>query len=37
MYIEDAGHFPMLERPEAFNELLKQAIDSIEEKGSKPI
>ncbi len=37
MYIEDAGHFPMLERPEAFNELLKQAIDSIEEKGRKPI
>lgn len=29
-YIEGAGHFPMLEKPEEFNELLKKALNSIE-------
>lgn len=29
-YIEDTGHFPMLEKPEAFNLLLEKAIQSIE-------
>lgn len=29
-YIEDTGHFPMLEKPEEFNVLLKKAISSIE-------
>lgn len=28
-YIEETGHFPMLEKPEAFNPLLEQAIQSI--------
>ncbi|MGD9860857.1 MAG: alpha/beta fold hydrolase [Marinobacterium sp.] len=30
LYIEESGHFPMLERPDAFNALLQQAIDAIE-------
>lgn len=29
-YIEETGHFPMLEKPEEFNMLLKKAIHSIE-------
>ena len=29
-YIEETGHFPMLEKPEAFNRLLKKALNSIE-------
>jgi pimeloyl-ACP methyl ester carboxylesterase len=28
-YIEDTGHFPMLEKPEEFNMLLKKALNSI--------
>ena len=28
-YIEDVGHFPMLEKPEEFNLLLNQAIETI--------
>jgi len=28
-YIEETGHFPMLEKPEAFNRLLKKALNSI--------
>jgi pimeloyl-ACP methyl ester carboxylesterase len=31
-YIEETGHFPMLERPEEFNMLLEKALDSIETK-----
>jgi pimeloyl-ACP methyl ester carboxylesterase len=30
LYIEESGHFPMLERPDAFNALLQQAIEAIE-------
>ena len=30
-YIEDTGHFPMLEKPEKFNMLLKEAIKYIED------
>ncbi|MFC2088421.1 alpha/beta fold hydrolase [Calditrichota bacterium] len=30
LYIEDTGHFPMLEKPEKFNMLLKEAINYIE-------
>ena len=33
-YIEETGHFPMLEKPEAFNMLLKKALDSIESKSN---
>lgn len=29
-YIEETGHFPMLERPEDFNRLLEKAFQSIE-------
>ena len=29
-YIEKTGHFPMLEKPEEFNMLLKKALNSIE-------
>jgi pimeloyl-ACP methyl ester carboxylesterase len=36
-YIEETGHFPMLEKPEEFNMLLKKAINSIESKSSKSI
>ncbi|MGK2905343.1 MAG: alpha/beta fold hydrolase [Desulfuromonadales bacterium] len=32
LYIEGTGHFPMLEKPEEFNILLKQAINAIESK-----
>jgi pimeloyl-ACP methyl ester carboxylesterase len=31
-YIEETGHFPMLEKPEEFNMLLKKALNSIESK-----
>ncbi len=36
-YIEETGHFPMLEKPEEFNKLLKKALDSIESKNNKNI
>ncbi len=36
-YIEETGHFPMLEKPEEFNMLLKKAINSIESKSNKNI
>ena len=29
VFIEDSGHFPMLEKPEAFNELLQSAVEQI--------
>ena len=29
-YIEDTGHFPMLEKPEEFNMLLEKALNTIE-------
>lgn len=32
IYIENSGHFPMLERPKEFNRLLKKALNSIESK-----
>ena len=36
LYIEETGHFPMLEKPEKFNMLLKEAIKYIEnEKTNK--
>lgn len=31
-YVEETGHFPMLERPEEFNTILKEALAYIEEK-----
>jgi pimeloyl-ACP methyl ester carboxylesterase len=37
LYIEETGHFPMLEKPEEFNMLLKKALNSIEEKSNKNI
>ncbi len=36
-YIEGTGHFPMLEKPEEFNMLLKKAINSIESDNKKKI
>lgn len=30
VFINGTGHFPMIERPEAFNNLLEQVLDSIE-------
>jgi len=36
-YIEGTGHFPMLEKPEEFNMLLRKAINSIEAKSNKNI
>ncbi len=36
-YIEETGHFPMLEKPEAFNVLLKNALDLIESRSHKNI
>ena len=36
-YIEETGHFPMLEKPEEFNMLLKKAINAIESKRNKTI
>ena len=36
-YIEETGHFPMLEKPEEFNMLLRKALDSIESKSNKNI
>lgn len=32
-YIDGTGHFPMLEKPEEFNALLRKAIHSVEAKG----
>ncbi|MCF8054775.1 MAG: alpha/beta hydrolase [Deltaproteobacteria bacterium] len=34
-YIEGTGHFPMLEKSEEFNILLKKAINSIDSKSNK--
>jgi pimeloyl-ACP methyl ester carboxylesterase len=34
-YIEGTGHFPMLEKPEALNRLIKKAIDAIEANGKE--
>jgi len=36
-YIEETGHFPMLEKPEEFNALLKKALNSIESKSNSGI
>ncbi len=36
-YIEETGHFPMLEKPEEFNELLQKVINSIESKSYENI
>ncbi len=35
LYIEETGHFPMMEKPEAFNRLLKEALEYIEAESSK--
>jgi pimeloyl-ACP methyl ester carboxylesterase len=37
LYIEETGHFPMMEDPEEFNMLLKKAFNSIESKSNKNI
>lgn len=37
LYIEETGHFPMLEKPEEFNMLLKKALIAIESKSNKNI
>jgi pimeloyl-ACP methyl ester carboxylesterase len=37
LYIEETGHFPMMEDPEEFNMLLKKAFNSIESKSNKSI
>jgi len=34
-YIEETGHFPMLEKPAKFNALLKEAIKYIENSNTK--
>jgi pimeloyl-ACP methyl ester carboxylesterase len=36
-YIEDTGHFPMLEKPKEFNTLLTEALEYIEAKMNKAI
>jgi len=36
-YIEGTGHFPMLERPQEFNMLLKKALNSIESRSNNNI
>jgi len=36
-YIEDTGHFPMLENPKEFNRLLTEALEYIETKSNKTI
>ncbi|MBT8361831.1 MAG: alpha/beta hydrolase [Desulfobacterales bacterium] len=36
-YIEETGHFPMLEKPEEFNMLVKKALNSIESRIKKSI
>jgi pimeloyl-ACP methyl ester carboxylesterase len=36
-YIEDTGHFPMLEKPKEFNKLLTEALEYIETKMDKTI
>ncbi|SNC75266.1 Pimeloyl-ACP methyl ester carboxylesterase [Marinobacter sp. es.048] len=36
-YIEETGHFPMLEKPEEFNMLLRKAINSIESESDNSI
>ncbi len=37
LYIEETGHFPMLEKPEEFNMLLKKALNSIESESNRPV
>ena len=36
-YIEETGHFPMLERPDEFNTLLKKALHSIESQRNRTL
>lgn len=36
-YIEETGHFPMMEKPEEFNKLLKEALEYIKAKNNKNI
>ena len=36
-YIEETGHFPMLEKPEEFNKLLTEALEYIKTENSKDI
>ncbi len=36
-YIEETGHFPMLEKPEEFNVLLQKVLNSIESKYNENI
>jgi len=37
LYIEETGHFPMLEKPKEFNTLLTEALEHIETKNNKGI
>ncbi len=37
LYIEETGHFPMLEKPEEFNVLLQKVLNSIESKYNENI
>ena len=36
-YIEETGHFPMMEKPEKFNKLLKEALEYIKAENNKDI
>ena len=36
-YIEETGHFPMMERPKEFNKLLNEALKHIKAKNNKDI
>ena len=36
-YIEETGHFPMLEKPEEFNKLLKEALEYIKTENNNEI
>ncbi len=36
-YIEETGHFPMMEKPEEFNKLLEEALEYIKAKNNENI
>jgi len=36
-YIEGTGHFPMLEKPEEFNKLLREALKYIKTESNNDI
>ena len=37
LFIEETGHFPMLEKPEEFNKLLREALEYIKTENNKGI